>query len=129
MPKGPTETHVKGHGGTVDCARVLLMLVGDVKLSWWCGHAATSGGELSGEGYSSLPVEVQPLFFKIHHDVSVVGGEGRGSVKCRHDAKACRQVVLVFCVSYCGIRGGPGTFLRCNAQSYGPQRQTKLANQ
>jgi len=80
----PAEPHEKWHRGAIDAARVVFVLVRDIKLSSWCGHAPTSSGELSGEEQSSVPIVVQALFFEVHYNVSLVGGEGRGSVKCEH---------------------------------------------
>jgi hypothetical protein len=82
----PAEAHKKGHRGAIDATRVVCVLVGDIKLSSWCGHAPTSSGELSGEEPSSVLIVVQALLFEVHYDVSVVGWESRGSVKCEHYA-------------------------------------------
>ena len=76
------EAHEKWHRGAIDATRVVFVFVGDIKFSSWCGHAPTSSGELSGEDQSSGPIVVQALFFEVHYDASVVGGEGGGSVKC-----------------------------------------------
>ena len=76
------EAHEKWHRAAIDATRVVCVLVGDIKLSSWCGHSFTSSRELSGEQQSSVPIVEQALLFEVHYDVSVVGGEGRGSVKC-----------------------------------------------
>ena len=62
----PAEAHEKWHRGAIDATRVVFVLVGDIKLSSWCGHAPTSSGELGGEEQSPVPIVVQALFCKVH---------------------------------------------------------------